>query len=178
MIKTICIITLIINAISLLGYIGWYISVYGIPKSISDTWNNIKKENKVFYYLALLSSVFSLIYIGGMLLPNEGDHLNLMGIGGSMLTLVPACANFLGRNNKKWINKLKVSLHMIGAFGGYGIAALSFWISYDFWIGTIFMVLVATLSKAFITKNAIFWIETNLALALFINLTYLVLTIL
>lgn len=128
-------------------YVQTIWEVYGVQKSISESYYRLLEEDNK--YLKYLFTFFCWGFAYPILIV---AHTPLMYIATSLIMLVGASPAFKQ-------DKLVKSLHMIGAYGGVGIAMISIWIDFYMWYLTIAFIVIAGNLFIFKVKNKIWWIE-------------------
>lgn len=157
---------LLLAGVFLTAYCWVYSAKNGVPKSISDTFYHIRQEMRWTFTFTVGFSGLTLIVCGWNLM-GDVSVIPWMPIGGAVLTFVPAAAN---------VRYKKVSwLHYFGAFGGYGMAGISFWLSYGIWEWSAGMALSAIIVPLLWKNNKIFWVEVFLAVELLVGIALITL---
>ena len=146
-------ILLIASAIIFLGYITSIWKIYGVQKSISDSYYRLPKKWNFLFTLALWSFAIPVMVVGNNV---------MMFLAGAGICFVGAASNF-----KRL--KMTKNVHMAGAFGGIIVGIFS--VIFDF--NALPLALVAIAFSIFLkifAKNYIWWIEVTAFVTIWLTL--------
>lgn len=143
----------LISAISVVGYLTWYIWKRGIPPSISQSTYRNKFEPLLAITLLVYSYSLAVVW-------ND----IIITTGAICIGLVAVKTNFLGDDGKKGTsddNKVNYDLHMIGSIAGVLIYLIGTAFYGKLWIvsGIALVAIAVFYLKLIKIKNHIAWIE-------------------
>ena len=145
-------ISLIASFFIFAGYVTYIYSKFGVLKSISKSYYELRPKNKWMFTIALWGFSIPMIIAG---------DTALMFLAGSAICFVGAAPAYKDSMTDK--------VHVAGAVAGIVLGAAAMWINYGFWWITGLMALSAFLMSHFEIKNETWWIEITEFMFIFLG---------